>query len=133
MLVTDGCAESRFDELMAHEIRWSRTIRAVAGAGFGGTVITHPLPFALLTLLILGLSGPTMILAGAVLAARFILQYQVNAVFGEHKSGRWWLLPLRDMLSFMVFCATFFVGKVTWRGRHFLVDSDGMLSPIEER
>jgi ceramide glucosyltransferase len=133
MLVTHGCAESRFDELMAHEIRWSRTIRAVAGAGFGGAIITHPLPFGLLALLILGPTLPAVSIFAGVLASRFFLQYQVNTVFGYRKSGRWWLLPLRDMLSFMVFCATFFVGKVTWRGRHFLVGSDGMLSPIEER
>jgi ceramide glucosyltransferase len=133
MLVTHACTENRFHDLMAHEIRWSRTIRAVAGPGYGGAIITHPLPFAILATILLGLSPLTVSVLLGVVAARQLLLYTVNHVFNDRKSRHWWMLPVRDMLSFSVFCATFFVGRVTWRGRQFLVRADGMLSAIEER
>jgi ceramide glucosyltransferase len=133
MLVQHACDETRFQDVMAHELRWSRTIRSVAGAGYGGTIVTHPLPFALLACLIVGASHAAMLMVLAALAARILLRHQVNQVFSGRASDRWWLLPIRDMLSFVVFCATFLGGKVTWRGRQFLVGSDGMLSPLEER
>lgn len=133
MLVTHACAEGRFRDLITHEIRWSRTIRHIAGAGFAGSVITHPLPFALACALIFHGSEPSVALVISVIIARLFLRRQVNlAVGGKTKSGRWWLLPIRDTLSFIVFCATFFVRTVTWRGRQFVVDANGTLSPVEE-
>jgi ceramide glucosyltransferase len=133
MLVTHSCAERRLRDLITHEIRWSRTIRLVAGAGFAGTVVTHPLPFALMSGLIFHGSPLTSAVIFCVILARLYLRHQVDLAVGNlAKSGRWWLMPIRDTLSFMIFCATFFVGKITWRGRQFVVGSDGLLSPVEE-
>lgn len=132
MAVTHTCTERTLRELIVHEIRWARTIRAVGGPGFAGTVITHPLPFALLGGIALGLSFPTMAAILTVFACRLTLRHQVDHVLGGGSVG-WWLVPVRDMLSFVVFCATFFVGSVTWRGRRFVVDTNGILSPVEER
>ncbi|HVJ42703.1 MAG TPA: bacteriohopanetetrol glucosamine biosynthesis glycosyltransferase HpnI [Dongiaceae bacterium] len=133
MLVTHACAESRLSDLITHEIRWSRTIRQIAGPGFGGSVITHPLPFALAGVLALDASRLSVAIAVATIIARLYLRRHVNLVVGEAAgASRWWLLPIRDTLSFVVFCASFFVGTVTWRGRQFTVRADGMMSPVEE-
>jgi ceramide glucosyltransferase len=131
MLVTHSCVESRLKDLVTHEIRWSRTIRLIAGAGFAGTVVTYPLPFALISGLIFHGSAATVAVILCSILARFYLRHQVDLVVGNAvKSSRWWLLPVRDTLSFIIFCATFFVGTVTWRGRQFVVSSDGTLSPV---
>ena len=45
-------------------------------------------------------------------------------------SGRWWWLPIRDMLSFAVFVAAYFTGRVEWRGARFHVGRDGQLTPV---
>lgn len=133
MLVTHACTESRFRDLVSHEIRWSRTIRLVAGAGFAGSVITHPLPFAVTGALALQASPYGWAVLIATIFARLFLRRQVDFAIGRgHRSSRWWLLPIRDTLSFIVFCATFFVGKVTWRGRQFVVGADGTLAAVEE-
>lgn len=133
MLVTHACAEHRLSDLITHEIRWSRTIRQIAGAGFGGSVITHPLPFAFAGAAALHAAPLGVVILIATILARLYLRRQVNLVVGEAaKSSRWWLLPIRDTLSFIVFCASFFVGTVTWRGRQFVVSADGMMSPVEE-
>jgi len=133
MLVTHSCVERSFGELLMHELRWSRTIRTVAGPSFAGMVATQPLPLALLSSWALGFSPETSILILAALLSRLLLRHQVDrSVCSPTRTSGWWLMPLRDLLSFAVFCATFFVGKVSWRGRRFLIDEDGMLSAIQQ-
>ncbi|HVI87388.1 MAG TPA: bacteriohopanetetrol glucosamine biosynthesis glycosyltransferase HpnI [Dongiaceae bacterium] len=133
MVVTHACAENRLRDLITHEIRWSRTIRLVAGAGFAGSVITHPLPFAVAAVLAHHGSDFSLAVLAATILARFWLRNVVDQAVGlKGRSSRWWLLPIRDTLSFIVFCATFFVGKVTWRGRQFVVGADGTFAAVEE-
>jgi ceramide glucosyltransferase len=134
MLVTHACVERSIGELLKHELRWSRTIRAVAGPRFAGMVVTHPLPLALLGTWAIGLSPSTTIFTLAALTSRLLLRHQVHrSVSSQARTPGWWLVPLRDLLSFAVFCATFFVNSVSWRGRRFLVNADGMLSAIQEQ
>ena len=42
-------------------------------------------------------------------------------------SSRLWLLPLRDLLSFVVFVASFLGRKVAWRDRFFRIGREGQL------
>jgi ceramide glucosyltransferase len=78
MLVTHACVERSLGELLMHELRWSRTIRAVAGPGFAGMVVTHPLPLALLGVWALGISPSTTIFMLAALTSRLLLRHQVD-------------------------------------------------------
>jgi hypothetical protein len=41
-----------------------------------------------------------------------------------------WLLPLRDVLIGWVWCRSFFISHVTWRGIEFDVDADGVMHPL---
>jgi ceramide glucosyltransferase len=43
-------------------------------------------------------------------------------------AGRWWMIPVRDCLSFGVFVTSFTVNTVGWQGRRFRVGRDGVLS-----
>jgi ceramide glucosyltransferase len=43
-------------------------------------------------------------------------------------AGPAWLLPVRDVLSFVVFLGSLFGGNIRWRGSRFLVAPDGVLS-----
>ena len=64
-------------------------------------------------------------------ACRLVLPLRVDHTLGV-RSGRWWLVPVRDLLSFAVFVASFFVGVVSWRGRRYRVRADGTLAPMGE-
>ncbi|MGH6938570.1 bacteriohopanetetrol glucosamine biosynthesis glycosyltransferase HpnI, partial [Hypericibacter sp.] len=129
MLVTHSCAERSLGELLKHELRWSRTILSVAGPSFAGMIATQPLPLALLSGAALGFTPWIAALILAALASRHFLRYQVDrSASSSLGDSGWWLMPLRDLLSFAVFCATFFVEKVSWRGRRFRVRANGMLS-----
>jgi ceramide glucosyltransferase len=120
--VAHGCAEASLPELFSHELRWAVTVRTIDPAGHAGSVLTHPLPLALIGLALSG--GAPYTLAATVLAliSRGWLKMRLDRAIGV-SSGPWILLPLRDILSFAVFVASFFARAVYWRGARFGVSS----------
>ncbi|MFC0397491.1 bacteriohopanetetrol glucosamine biosynthesis glycosyltransferase HpnI [Paraburkholderia rhizosphaerae] len=129
--VRHACVETRFTKLFAHELRWSRTIRSIDPLGHLGSALMHPLPFAILALLMSGGATWAWCIAGVALAARVVLKWQSDrAVRQTHR--HLWLLPMSDILSFGIFIASFFSTRVVWRGFSFNVDGDGLLSPVHD-
>ncbi len=124
--VTHGCSETGLRELLAHELRWSITIFRIDPAGFTGSFIVHTLPIALIGSLMAGFSPVSAAILATALAARIIVKSRMDAI-AQHAAGPLILLPLRDLLSFALFCATFFIDKVNWRGAKFRVTRDGKL------
>jgi ceramide glucosyltransferase len=129
VLVSHGCAERTLGEVFSHELRWARTIRGVDPAGHAGSLVTHPWPLALLAVLCIGFSAPVLILLAASFLVRVWLMRTVDGVIGR-ALGPWWLLPMRDMLSFAVFVGSFFGRSVEWRGVRFHVTDGGDLKPV---
>ena len=106
-------------------------MRAVDPAGFAGSLLTHPLPLALLAACAGGFSP--LFLAAAALAAlcRLVLQRQVDHTLGLRRDS-WWLGLARDALSFVIYIGSFFVSVVRWRGRTYQVRPDGTLAPVRD-
>ena len=129
LAVAHRCTEVSFTELFHHELRWSRTVRILRPVAHVGTVVTFPLPLALVALALLGGGTVGFAAVGAALFARLILKSRVEKAFGA-ASGPAWLLPLRDTLSIAVFLASFFGQKVAWRGRRFEVETSGAMSQL---
>ncbi len=130
VLVTHNCAEASLDELVRHELRWARTVRAVDPAGFAGSVVTYPTPLALIAVLITGATGWALAALAAALISRWWIWRAVNHASAA-STGPWWELPLRDMLSFAVFLGSFLGRAVDWRGDRFEVDAQGAMRRIE--
>ena len=128
MVVVHACDEASAAQLIDHELRWGVTIRLIDRAGYAGSSITHALPLALTGAALTGAAPLALAVAAVVLAARLALKALVDSATGV-PAGRWWLLPVRDVLSFVVFCWSFTVNSVAWRGRRFRVSSDGALAP----
>jgi len=131
LVLAHSCTERSAVELLRHELRWVRTLRAVAPAGYAGMVITHPLPFALLGAWLSGFGIPGMASVAAAIACRLVLQLQVDHTL-RVSMGRWWLGPARDLLACAMYVAGFFGDVVSWRGRRYKVRADGTLVPVVE-
>jgi ceramide glucosyltransferase len=129
-VVTHGCSERSAKELLEHELRWARTVRSVSPLGYAGSIITHPLPLALLGAALMGFPMFSVIIIGVSIVCRLILQLQVDHSLRISWS-RWWLGPVRDVLAFAIHVASFFIGAVSWRGHRYEVRADGTLIPIE--
>jgi ceramide glucosyltransferase len=125
--VAHTAAESSFAELFRHEQRWRRTIHSLDPAGHAGSIVTFGLPFALMSVLLLGFAPAALLAAAAVLAARLILKHTIDRAFGID-AGSAWLLPLRDLLSFAIFVNSLFGETVHWRGGRFAIEATGAMS-----
>jgi ceramide glucosyltransferase len=130
-VVVHTCSEESASALWQHELRWNTTIRSIDPLGYAGAVITHPLVFALLAALLAGFNPATVTILLGVLACRLVLALQVDHTLAMSPT-RWWLIPARDVWSFVIYVASFFTGTVTWRGHRYRVSRDGMLEPTRK-
>ena len=119
------CGESTFAELWRHELRWALTIRTVDPLGYLGWTVSHAFPLALIAWL-LGGSWPAIVLAVAALVCRAVLISATERGYGLPPHP-YWLIPVRDLLSFAVFVAGFVARDVSWRGHHYELMSEGIL------
>jgi len=129
--VSHACVETSATKLIAHELRWSRTIRIIDPIGHLGSALTHPLAFALLAVALSGGAAWAWPLAAAALLARLALKVQSDHALQQARRDLW-LLPFWDIVSFWIFVASFFSKRVIWRGFSFKVDGDGLLSPVQD-
>ncbi|TDR94489.1 bacteriohopanetetrol glucosamine biosynthesis glycosyltransferase HpnI [Enterovirga rhinocerotis] len=121
------CVQDSAAALLAQELRWSRTIRQIEPAGHVGALLTHPLAFALAAFALA--PGPVAgAFVAAALLARLALCIAVERAF-RLPPHPYWLIPVRDLLSFFVYAASFLGRSVQWRGRQFDVTRKGALLP----
>lgn len=125
-VVAHACAERSFGDLLRHELRWARTIRSVDPLGFAGLVISYAVPLALLGVLLGGIT-PAGLIVIAALICRFALQHALDRAF-HLRNDVFWLGPLRDCLSFIVFVMSFFGRGVEWRGKRYGLQADNRLA-----
>jgi ceramide glucosyltransferase len=131
-VVDDIVAEDSFLGLFRHELRWARTIRLVAAAGFAGTVVTYPVPLALLALCLGAAPIPAVIMVVVALLSRGFSARWIDRSL-RLKAAPLWFLPVRDLLSFGVFIASFFGRSVAWRDRRFRIGPEGQLIIVPEK
>jgi ceramide glucosyltransferase len=127
MVVDHACSEQGFSGLVQHELRWAKTVRVVTGAGHLGSIITHAFPLALIAAAVQGFATPALAVLATSLAARFWLAFRIRTLMSS-SAGPIWLLPFRDMLSFVIFLASFVGNTVYWRGTRYLTTADGVMA-----
>jgi ceramide glucosyltransferase len=113
--------------LYKHELRWQRTVRSISPIGLAASVITNPVALALIALPLSGFADGAWLALIAALAAREALIYTCSRMFGLIPL-RAALVPIRDVLSFIVLVASFCGQRVTWRDQRFQVDQRGKLT-----
>ncbi len=109
---------------LKHRLRWSRSTRRSRRWGYVGQVFTNPLPLALLLWALrpelwpaVGVTVVFRAVAGWATAARALDDPLVRRL--------WWLVPLQDVASFLVWLCGFFGNTILWRGRKYYLLPDG--------
>jgi ceramide glucosyltransferase len=131
-LVEARVSEPSFAGLWRHELRWARTVRTIAPAGFAGSVLTHAVAIAALGAAATGFGLTSCIFLVISLALRWATAGMIAGALGL-TTAKLWLLPARDALSFAVFVASFFGRAVFWRGQLFQVEPSGRMSVDGDR
>lgn len=126
--VATVCTERSLRELLAHEVRWARTIRAMQPAGFAGSVLTYPAIFGAASAA-LAPRPATLAMAAAAFAMRALLHEEARATFAPNGSRAFAWLPVRDLLGTIVWCAAFTGSSVRWRDGGFRMEAAGRMAP----
>jgi ceramide glucosyltransferase len=111
---------------LGHRLRWARSTRRSRPAGYWGQIFTYPLPWALLLCAAYHSAWPAILLtfalrsAAAAATARYVLRDPVT-------QKQWWLLPLQDVIGFLVWIGGFLGDTIVWRDRKCTVLRDGRL------
>ena len=119
-----------FQRVWQHEVRWARSTRGSRRWGHLFSVLVYAMPYG-----ILGLIGAAMLghvwlgvvfLAGAFVN-RVIESWAIGwGVTGDPGSRSLWRYPLRDLLGFFVWCASY-LGRyrAVWRNVQYDLTTDG--------
>jgi ceramide glucosyltransferase len=119
---------------LRHELRWAIGLRNIRPGGHFGMLFTHGLPWAVAAACV----APGATVGAAYLAAYFVLRFAMAWIVGVWGlrdpvlRRRFWLLPLRDLLSFFVWLASFGMNRIEWRGSAFTLEK-GRMIPVAPR
>ena len=118
-------------QMLAHRLRWARTVRACRPAGYAGTYVTFGSVHALAFLLLTGCTPLGWAVVAGMAALRILTALSIAAQLGDRTVARWfWLLPAADLLSFAIWCASLLGKRVTWRGAAFRLLPGGKVQRI---
>lgn len=127
---------SSFVASMKHQVRWMKSTRFSRPKGHFGTTLTFSMPFGLLGLVVAAAMGHAwwgIALFAWSVATRLALSLAVGrAVVGDRSwFGLLVLYPIRDLMGFCFWAASYGSSKILWRGRVFQLLPGGKMRAAE--
>ncbi len=118
--------------MIRHQVRWSRGIRACRPWSYLGLIFTHGTVAALFFAIISGFSRTAWILLIITLVTRLIAGWRIGAHWMQDRILRryFWLVPIRDLLSFLIWLMSLGGRKVEWRGILFKLVKNGKIVEV---
>lgn len=128
-LVENVLAPESFTEMFKRRLRWARTVKVCQRAGYLGSFVTHLLPLAVINVIAWrGVPLAGQLLIGALLLRVIVSVANNDRCFKDSVVARyWWLTPVNDALSFLVFLFSLLPGPIVWRGQRFRLTREGVL------
>jgi ceramide glucosyltransferase len=127
-VVENHIPDYSFDEFMAHQLRWGRSTRSSRPLGYTGLALTFGLFWAMLGVVPAWYVGRGGRWALALLAAAAVLRVAVALAVGlpvlrdRYVLRDLWLLPLRDVLAFVIWVGSYTGSRIHWRGEDFVLE-----------
>jgi ceramide glucosyltransferase len=114
-------------DLLRHETRWLRTIRALRPLSYGSLFITFGLPVTALALMWTRAAPAAVAMWGVVLLTRMLVHLDAR-----RRAPLWQalLVPLRDFLSVGLWGWGFVTRRVRWRERLYHISPEGFAVPV---
>jgi ceramide glucosyltransferase len=123
-----------FRGFFEHQMRWARSTRDSRRMGYIGLLLTFSLPWAILAVIFAPFSwwSWTTLATAASLRAAVAIKVGIGVVHDRAVWKHLWLLPLRDLVAFWVWFASFADHTVHWRGEVFILEN-GKIRPAHPR
>ncbi len=131
-VVTSVLGATTFSEQWHREVRWAQCARISRRWEYPGLLLSYSTPLATVLLFLSGFSTLGWSSLTTSLFLRWLVGWLVSGYTADKESRRWlFWLPVRDMLSAVIWCAAVFGRKVIWRNEHFNLISDGRLEKVD--
>ena len=114
--------------LFLHELRWARTFRTLRPVAYFCSLFTYGIPLSILWLAASRGSRPACIALALHVGLRVVGRLVLYRSLGQPPPwSDTWLVPLRDVGSFVVGILSFLGRTVRWNDEQFCVRRDGRL------
>jgi len=120
--------------MIHHQLRWARSTRISRPMGYLGLILTYGTALALIYVAVDRASTFSLIIFASTLAVRLVMGWMIGVHWLKDKLLKkyFWLLPLRDVMSFLIWCSSWVGRTVEWRGRIFKVSRDGKMLLVDD-
>ena len=121
-----------FRRMWERQVRWAKGTRYSRPKGHFGTGLIFAMPYGILGFLAAALLGRWLV-AGAFLAVallnRLLECYAIGwgVVRDPDARSAPWLYPIRDLLGFLVWCASYMSTRAVWRDQRYEVVDGGRI------
>ena len=114
-------ANVSFSEFISRQVRWAKCIRSTRFWGYFGLIFTQGTVTSLLCLMVTFGSPLSWIIFGITWGFRLLMAWVVGVKILQDPVAKkyLWLVPLRDIVSFAIWCYGFFGQTIEWRGHQF--------------
>jgi ceramide glucosyltransferase len=128
-------ADRGFLPSFRHQTRWMRSTRFSRPKGHFGTGLTFAVPYGLVGLaagLVAGAPALGFAFLGLAWMSRMLQSIAIGfGVTADRKALVFcWLYPLRDLLGFFVWIASYTGSEVVWRGERYQLLAEGKMRKI---
>jgi ceramide glucosyltransferase len=128
-VLESNTGEEGIGEVFQRELRWARTIRFNRGPQYYTMIFCFGTVYSILLVLLSGFAGWAIALALLTWLIRYVQVWVAVSNMQCPNLLRWlWILPLREVLSFVVWLMGGFGQTVFWRGRRLRIRGDGLIS-----
>jgi ceramide glucosyltransferase len=119
--------------MIRHQLRWARSTRISRPLGYLGLILTYGTALALLYVAVDSASTFSVLLLVSTLIVRLSMGWLIGVRWLRDRvlQKYFWLVPVRDLLSFSIWCSSWIGRRVEWRGRLFKVKRDGKMVQVE--
>ena len=116
-------------ENLVHRLRWRRSTRRSRPVGYWGEIFANPVPWALLLPIAASGAAWSWAALGTCLVLRSLAALLVGGSILRDAQAlpRYWMLPLQDVLSLLVWTAGLVGKRIVWRGQTYELARDGRL------
>jgi ceramide glucosyltransferase len=116
---------------LKHQVLWMKSTRFSRPRGHFGTLLTFSTPFAIIACAAaLALREPRLAVCSLAVAllSRLAIAFTVGQFVVREPKTLWkmWLYPLRDLLAFGLWVASYGSRRVFWRGEWYELRGDGL-------
>jgi ceramide glucosyltransferase len=130
-VVVSVLGATTFQEQWQREVRWARCVRVSRSLEYLGLLLTFSTPLAAALVLASGLARTAWLVLCVSLLVRWLVAWLVSGHTDDRESQHWlFWLPMRDMLTALIWFTGLFGRRVTWRGEMYSLDPDGRIRPL---